>query len=121
MNCRLCMARQNIGKPCPGCNSADAEKIRNSCANCLIRNCGKRKGSFCTSCADYPCIKVRKLDDRYRKRYGVSFIANLGSIKNNGIENFLAGEELKWKCATCGSLLCVHRMECPSCGALRDK
>jgi len=42
-------------------------------------------------------------------------IENLKYIQTNGIQQFLKHEEERWKCPTCGEIICVHNKICYSC------
>jgi hypothetical protein len=78
--------------------------------------------SYCSDkCEKYPCLRLKNLDKRYRTRYGMSMIENLGIIKNLGIAKFFEMEQNRWKCHECGEMLCVHRFFCLKCGTKRDK
>lgn len=105
MNCGVCKAHLREKNPCPGCRSLEktAPKTR---AGCKIRLCEKRKGEFCFSCGEFPCKLLVRLDDRYRKKYGMSQIENLNRIKENGINAFLNNENKKW--VSSKGILCVH-------------
>jgi rubrerythrin len=59
------------------------------------------------------------MDERYRTKYGMSVLDNLAKIREIGIDDFAAHEEIHWTCPSCGAILCVHRRECPGCGAGR--
>lgn len=118
MNCALCMAYQRDKKHCPGCRYTGKDKSP-SCTNCIIINCSKltsKKNGYCFSCESFPCKRLKGLDQRYRQKYDMSFIANLDFIKNNGIRNFIAKEKQKWACSNCGELVCAHRPNCFKCG-----
>jgi ribosomal protein S27AE len=56
-------------------------------------------------------------DKRYRTRYKMSMIENLGTISASGIGRFLASEKVKWTCSKCGGIICVHKGLCSNCGA----
>jgi len=49
---------------------------------------------------------LKRLDTRYRERYGMSQIENLLCIKERGMEKFLEEEDRKW--ITDKGVLCVH-------------
>ena len=120
MNCSLCLAFQRGEKNCPGCNSPDSNKSR----HCRIKNCeelSQTKSGFCYSCTKYPCRRLKQLDTRYRTKYGMSMIQNLRIIEMQGIATFMERETITWTCATCGSLLCVHRVKCQNCGDRNEK
>jgi hypothetical protein len=118
MNCNICYASmRERGKHCPGCLGGEKDKAK-SCILCSIRNCGRRKGeaAYCFSCEIFPCTRLKQLDARYLKNYGMSMIENLKDIMKNGITEFVSRENLRWICTECGNKLCVHRKECPGCG-----
>ena len=118
INCRLCRAYTRDKNVCPGCRGDDSSKMK-SCANCKLKNCenlAKGQYEYCFVCDEFPCARLSHLDKRYRTRYGLSVLDNLISIKNFGIINFVNNENKKWACPQCGSMLCMHKPECLSCG-----
>ncbi|MFO7637210.1 MAG: methyltransferase domain-containing protein [Clostridia bacterium] len=122
MDCTLCLGYQRSKNQCPGCNGPDIGKPEH-CVKCSIRQCGIRLSSgneFCVNCLDSPCRRLRELDKRYRTRYGMSMLENLGTIRNEGIKAFMRGQAVKWTCPHCKSLLCVHRGKCLACGNKND-
>jgi len=78
---------------------------------------------FCYDCEKMPCTRLRKLDERYRKNYGMSMLDNLAFIQNKGMAKFLEKEEERWSCQQCGSVVSVHRGNCLNCNAevIRDR
>ena len=115
INCSICMAHLREKNKCPGCLVEGKTKV-NHCANCFIRQCNIRTGKYCFSCKKYPCLKLRKLDERYRLKYRLSEIENLEMIKKSGVRRFLKAEEKKWKCVKCGGILSCHKNFCLQCG-----
>jgi hypothetical protein len=121
MNCTVCMAYLREKNRCPGCrafNSAEPVSI----ARCKIRNCELIKTNrikYCFECNDYPCASVKHLDKRYRTRYGMSMIENLGTIKEKGIREFIKHETIRWACSNCSGTICVHKGYCSKCGTKR--
>jgi hypothetical protein len=118
MNCGICMAYLRQKNKCPGCSGADTDKSP-SCARCRIKNCGKLKKNtlkYCFSCEAFPCGRLKHLDKRYRTRYHMSMIENLGNIKKSGIRKFVRNEKTRWRCSKCGGTICVHRGICSVCG-----
>jgi hypothetical protein len=97
------------------------------CAGCLPRgkncvfmkdNCellGKGLVRFCFECREYPCRRLKALDKRYRTKYHLSMIENLGLIKAYGIGLFLEKEAMKWHCNKCGEIICCHNGLCLNC------
>jgi hypothetical protein len=118
INCRLCYAYIRVKNHCPGCRGDDTQKMK-SCLACRIKNCEKLVGGgfkYCYECDIFPCELVKHLDKRYRTKYAASPIANLNSIQENGIDQLVQSEEIKWTCPECGAILCMHKPECLSCG-----
>ena len=118
LNCSLCRAFVRDRNPCPGCRVGNIRKS-NVCVTCVIKNCEELAAGnyqFCFSCAKYPCVDLLHLDHRYRTKYGISVVANLGRIETIGIERFVAEESAKWLCEKCGSRLCMHKPQCTACG-----
>ncbi len=122
MNCGLCVSYQFM--------ISDLNKRgfkRTYCAGCRPRgkNCvfmkascdllGKGLVRFCFECNDYPCMRLKTLDKRYRTKYRMSMIENLNNIKDQGMEKFLEKEAEKWRCPKCGGVICCHNGLCLNC------
>ena len=118
MNCRLCYAYIREKKPCSGCRGDDAHKP-NSCVACTIKNCEilSRSGAENCSGCEKMCRRLKQLDKRYREKYHMSMLENLAYITAHGMSAFLDWEESRWRCKSCGAVLCVHRKDCHVCGA----
>lgn len=120
MNCAICvshfgytMAGKERKKKCPGCKPRDK-----GCAF-LKKYCEKlanKKIEFCFEYDDVPCEHLEKLDKSYRKRYDMSMIENLNTIKEEGMEHFLNEQKEKYRCPECGGTVCVHTNICYNCG-----
>ncbi len=124
MNCGICFGNLREKKPCAGCFKKDDENKPTQCRSCSIANCElleKTESGFCFDCEKYPCVRLKRLDKRYRTKYGMSMIDNLVYIKNFGLEIFIQNEEKKWTCSICGAGLCVHRDFCLNCNTVRIK
>ena len=122
MNCGLCVGHLRAKNRCGGCNGADAGKPR-YCVMCRIRHCEEinaSAGAFCFECRRFPCARLRQLDRRYRTKYGMSMLENLASIRELGLERFVASERERWMCPECGVAVCVHRERCLYCGHVRS-
>ncbi len=105
MNCGVCSAHLRPKKRCPGCNGA-GQDLPKHCATCRMRLCAERTGRFCYDCAGFPCARLRRLDKRYRARYGMSEIENLECIRDHGLDRFLENEHARWVSEK--GVLCVH-------------
>ena len=118
MNCALCSGYLRDKKLCAGCRS-DGADMTGYCKKCIIRNCEKlkiAKRPYCFECDTYPCARLKRLDKRYRSRYGMSMLDNLAYIRDSGIRKFVQKEKERWTCRRCGSIVSVHRNECLYCG-----
>ena len=119
MNCGICYAYLREKNKCPGCRFFDAKELV-SIARCKIKTCEVIKNSnvkFCFECKDYSCKNLKKLDKRYRTKYGMSEIDNLEFIKKNGIRKFVKSERIKWSCPKCDGIINVHKGACSKCGS----
>ncbi|HXX54594.1 MAG TPA: DUF3795 domain-containing protein [Methanoregula sp.] len=123
INCAVCsayLARQHdlrkhgIRMPyCAGC------RARNKQCALLKKRCARiGEGSlrFCSGCPDFPCRQLAGLDRRYRDRYGLSPLANLAVIRDNGTAAFMDREEARWRCPSCGGTVSCHHGTCFDCG-----
>ncbi|MFA6250816.1 MAG: DUF3795 domain-containing protein [Candidatus Shapirobacteria bacterium] len=110
MNCGTCSAYLREKNKCPGCRQAVKTKYV-SIRKCVIRKCEQFKAGtnkFCGKwCTKFPCLRLQKLDKRYREKYEMSMLENLENIRNLGIEKFGASETKRW---TRGDkVYCVHK------------
>lgn len=122
MNCGVCLAYLRDKRTCPGCRGDDANKPA-SCVRCIIKNCETVKASpsgFCCECPKLPCKRLKDLDKRYRTKYGMSMLENLEFIREHGLSAFVNKENERWRCRTCGGVICVHRHFCSTCGEKPD-
>jgi hypothetical protein len=122
MNCGVCIGHLRDKKPCGGCFKLDEPNKPKSCRSCSIVNCerlAKTESGFCYECEIYPCARLKKLDLRYRSKYGMSMIGNLEFIQQSGIREFLLNEQDRWACKKCGKGISVHRDYCLHCMAER--
>jgi hypothetical protein len=120
MNCGVCvsyLAMKNDLK-----NKGFGKKYCFGCLprgqNCIFIRCNllsKGLVRFCFECDEYPCRRLKALDERYRNKYHMSMIENLDFIKINGIGLFLEKEAIKWRCPKCGEVVCCHNGLCLSC------
>jgi len=117
--CDICLGFKRSKNKCAGCNNTG--KKPNHCTVCGFRTCIEKNGNEqlgCIDCGKFPCRRMKDLEKRYRIKYGESPIQNLTRIKESGLDSFIAIEMEKWKCDSCGQLLCVHKGVCLICGAL---
>ncbi len=74
--------------------------------NCRLRLCGGRTNKYCFSCDEFPCDRLKRMDTRYRTKYGMSEIENLQNIRENGMDEFLREELRRW--VSDQGVFCVH-------------
>jgi hypothetical protein len=120
MNCGTCIAYMRPKNRCPGCRNEDHSKHL-ACVRCIIKNCAllaETDSKFCYECPNYPCLRLRQLDKRYRTKYRTSFLDNLMMIQQNGIDYFLDFEVKRRKCPNCQSTLSVHKDHCLVCSKI---
>ena len=119
MNCGICIAffgytiNGRVRKyPCNGCRlrTSQCAFIKKKCDTLATNNI-----EYCFECSGFPCENLTTLDKRYRTKYGMSMIENLRHIQLNGIMRFLKNEKKRWRCLTCGGVVCVHNKTCYSC------
>lgn len=117
IDCRFCKAYARKKDPCFGCRDDSIPKPVTR-VRCLIKTCEKLAGGtdYCIDCDEFPCVRLSRLDARYRKRYSLSVIDNLVSIREVGIRGFIEAENQKWTCLQCSGMLFMHQSQCPSCG-----
>jgi len=121
LNCGICVAYLRDKNKCPGCMAGNEDKPKTR-SDCKIKNCGELKkndSGYCFSCAIFPCARIKHLDERYRRKYDVSSIENLESIRKSGIRKFIENEKVRWACPECGGTVCAHKGCCIDCGAKR--
>ncbi len=63
----------------------------------------------------FPCIRLQRIDRRYRTGYSVSLIENLRQISREGLPAFLRAERERYLCARCGGTVCIHNGKCYDC------
>lgn len=90
---------------CIGCR-ARGKKCAFIKKGCDLLSEGKTKDCF--ECSDFPCHKLKSIDERYRKHHRMSMIINLEYIKKKGMNHFLMKEQERWKCPECGGFISCH-------------
>jgi hypothetical protein len=119
VNCDLCLGFQREQNKCVGCNHSGNKPYH--CTVCSIKTCQYKNGKeneLCCTCVKYPCRRIKDLNKRYKSKYGESILENFESITRVGIDAFIINEKSKWKCPTCGNVLCVHRDKCLICNTI---
>ena len=122
MNCSLCIAYQSqkldLKKKgfnrqyCPGCIPRGKNCLHMGDICRLLKNGSVR---FCFECENFPCKRLKTLDKRYRTKYHLSMIENLGYIQESGLQKFIDNQSAVWACDTCGGEICCHTGLCLKC------
>ncbi len=116
MDCMVCYKHLAPNRPCAGCRAGDAGKPEH-CRACAVRDCAAERGAaYCACCGAFPCKRIKNLERTYRKRYGVSLIANGEQARDRGAEDLLAAERARWTCSRCGGAVSLHDGTCSECG-----
>lgn len=123
MNCAICsryLAHVNNIKrsQCIGCRPRNA-RCTYLFAKCTgINHTVKEDAVFCFKCDRYPCMQIRRIDDRYRNNYKMSMIENLELIQQKGISRFIQEQYEKYRCKKCGGLISIHNRKCFHCDTI---
>ena len=122
MDCAVCSGYLAFANAVPRRRGAISH-----CAGCRIRGkrCAYLKGhcrrlalgrvEFCYECPEFPCARLRHLDERYARTYGMSLIGNLELIRDAGFAAFAARQRSLFGCPACGALRSVHNGQCFAC------
>jgi hypothetical protein len=120
-NCMICFSFLRMKDRCPGCR-IDGPGKPVQCIRCSIKNCTRLKdGSldFCYECEKFPCLRMKRLDERYRKNFRYSMINNLEEIRKDGMDRHIRNENERWSCKKCSGTICLQRGYCTVCGEIR--
>jgi hypothetical protein len=122
MNCGLCinyqagkydLKKKGLNRQyCPGCIPRGQYCLHMKTHCDLV---GEGLIRFCHECDNFPCKRLKNLDQRYRTKYHLSMIDNLKQIKEQGIDRFLKEQESGWRCPACGEAICCHNGLCLYC------
>lgn len=98
---------------CTGCKTATTASF---CSNCGMRTCAMDKGlSFCSECSDFPCDTIKDFRNDRAPHHSAIF-ENLEEIGARGVEAWLAEEENRWSCSSCGTRFTWYSESCVKCG-----
>ena len=122
MNCAVCsryLSHLNGLKrsQCPGCRpgNKNCTYLFAKCSGINHARKGNKGAAFCFACEQYPCKQIDRMDDRYRRNYGMSVKDNLERIRKKGAEQFAREQNEIYRCPTCGGLISIHNGRCFSC------
>ena len=122
INCGVCSHylaySRNIPKKAGRISHCIGCRPRNKQCAYLKKRCkklGNNEVEFCFECKDFPCERLKHIDERYRKNFNTSLIENLNEIKYNGISTFLENERKRHECPKCGGTASIHNGKCYDC------
>ncbi|MCD1295551.1 hypothetical protein CUJ83_11125 [Methanocella sp. CWC-04] len=98
---------------CDGCRSEN-----NNCwtGECEFKSCSAKKGvESCAFCDEFPCKTLKKFNKNKSPHHHTS-IENLKELKEKGMDKWLADQERKWLCPSCGITHTFYDTECRYCG-----
>lgn len=97
---------------CKGCKptNKNCSFFKKKCENGKIY-----KITYCFQCELFPCQIQVKGSQKYKNRYGYSFLESLNAISTNGADWFINETKGKYRCEKCGDTICVHNQKCYTC------
>jgi hypothetical protein len=115
VNCLACSAHLGGKHPCPGCRESVEQITRKSCRDCQIKSCATGRGhDGCWQCDDFPCARIKRLDQRYRRNYNLDLI-QAGMDARHDMDSFLQAQQARFTCASCGGVIDQHHQHCSEC------
>ena len=116
MNCLLCTRFLRAKEPCRGCLFTDENKPEH-CRKCFKKDCTAARGiTYCVECEEYPCRRMKYMEETYRTRYLMSLDENGRFALRYGPEAFMEREREKRACRKCGGVISIHERACSECG-----
>ena len=103
------------GLACGGCKSG---VVYAGCRVCMFRDCAVEKGvAHCIDCPEYPCRAYDKWQYAAKLLPHVrESVANLETIRRDGVDAWLAAQEKRWACPECGASFSWYAAQCTECG-----
>jgi hypothetical protein len=98
---------------CEGCLS---EVRAAPCRECAIRSCAISKGvTRCAECADFPCEVITAFNNDGMPHHG-EVLRNIRRQREIGVEKWVAEQEARWQCPSCGEPTDWYAVQCHRCG-----
>lgn len=99
---------------CRGCLSGSVYWY---CAVCAIKSCTREKGyTGCQQCDIFPCEKIENFPVPEGKS---NILRAIPLWRELGTEAFIAAEEKRFTCVSCGAALFRGARKCRTCGTVR--
>ncbi len=125
MNCAICSRYlsyvYNLKRSqCVGCRPGNMKcaYLFEKCSGINGALKGNANASFCFECRLYPCKQINRMDDRYKKNYGMSVKENLECINRLGVDKFTRNQYEEYYCPKCGGLISIHNRKCFKCDTI---
>jgi len=95
---------------CDGCLSTRRFVF---CQECSIRECTQQKGYHgCHECLDFPCLLIEEFPMPVGKRV---ILRTIPYWRTHGTEQWISGEEERYRCPECGQRLFRGARQCEHC------
>lgn len=117
IDCKLCSRHLDKKRPpCAGCLRGGSVTSTHS-DTCRIKQCAFTQGLlYCFDCEKYPCVRIRRLEKRYRENYGYLLLEAGETARRQGAGALLEEQRTRYTCPACGGLICLHSGVCSECG-----
>jgi hypothetical protein len=79
-----------------------------------------RTVQYCFECPSYPCARLQRLAEGYRRKYRLDFLQNLELILDQGEDALLQTLRDRYACERCGALRSVHSGKCYHCDEIHS-
>lgn len=107
-------AKSVVEAKCLGCRST--KKTPGYAPKCEVLKCAKaKKLRSCGLCKHYPCDKITAFFND-KPKYGLRE-KYLSTIRDKGLEAWLAEMKTRWACKACGAAFGYGATTCKACGA----
>lgn len=116
--CLFCAFHLRAEKPCGGCHAPAEESIKGNGKSCAKKRCAEERGhQWCFQCAKFPCARIKDLNKRYMRNYGMDLVRDGLAAKENAL-SFMEAKRAALICPRCGGIMDCHYRKCGDCGGL---
>lgn len=99
---------------CSGCKSAINAVY---CVDCGIKRCAEnKKVEYCFECDEYPCSRLVTFRNDEHPHHSI-VLQNLDLVRNQGIDQWLEQQRIRWNCPNCGKGFSWYDKICAVCGS----
>jgi hypothetical protein len=106
---------KDLSLECGGCKS---DRVFVNCRGCAMRKCAiEKQVEHCSDCDAYPCATYREWKNiQIMLPHLKETDGNLETIRRDGVQAWLAGQEKRWACPGCGTSFSWYTETCGTCG-----